>query len=243
MICASPSQAAIRIQSLGRGKIGRRRASKERARTQERERNREERQRNQRARKNKLARLELDAKLLDATDHESFVKFQEKRKQRAAIKVQKCWRLKIEARKMRASMMIGGIEVTPQMEAAVRVIQRSATHFINKKRRRWRPATMDMNRIRRSELDLKIKEYVKQPFKDPTWADNEKWLHTEALEKFHEYRLQRSDQAYAAAERKSLRRHIDRSMVVLCNLQSLSDLGGLETTFNSVAEKRRADVA
>jgi len=124
-------------------------------------------------------------------------------------------------------------EASPEMEAAARVIQRAAAYYINKKRRRWRPASLKIQSSRRMVLEHMIRDYVEKPFTDPSYANNEKWLAGEAMTKFHEYRTVRSDQAFAAAQRASARRAIDRQMLQLERLSSLRDLTTLEETFRS----------
>lgn len=222
--------AAMKIQAIARGRAGRAAVAVERVKRKEKEEANKERQKQKRARANRLQRLELDAKLLDRTDIESFNRFMEKRRERAAIKVQKCWRLKVAQRRM-AEEGVYGFEASPEMEAAARVIQRAAQHYINKKRRRWRPATLHLDTGRRMVLEHQIRDYIKKPFKDPAWANNSKWLAEEAMTKFHEYRCVRSDQAFAAAERSCARRAIDRQMLQLERLSSLKDLTTLAETF------------
>jgi hypothetical protein len=143
--------------------------------------------------------------------------------ERCCIKIQKQWRLRVATRKLKEQRHFV-MEATPEREAAARIIERAVRYHINKKRRRWRPATLTMGTERRAELNGKIRDYAHRPFKEITWENNAQWLQEQSMAKFHEYRLSRSDQALASAERLGLRRSLDRTLVKLEAMSSLRDL-------------------
>lgn len=211
------------VKAAARGREGRRAASREKSAQQKRDADLIQRREKSRARANRLHQLELEAKLLDATDIDSFERFIQKRRVRAAIKVQKRWRLHVAIRKKCNSVVVP-MEVTPEIEAATRVIQRAMKHYVNRRRRRWRPATAKLSHARRLALDAQIRDHLHRPFREASWASNSDWLREESVRRFHDYRCKRSDEAFAACERSAMRKSIDATVV---RMEMTTDFGKL----------------
>lgn len=212
-------QAAKSIQSVMRGRLVRKNMSTHRTSSNKRM-SEIQRVRNERASRGvRLQRLELEMRMLEATDADSYYKFMVKRQNRAAIKVQKMWRLKVQKKRLLKGRKID-VEVTPELEEAVIKIQRYMRHS----RKKWHPPAYPPPQPLRRDLELKIRQHLREPLKDSSMANNPEWVTKEASERFWRYRAERSKQQGDAWNRKIIKREMDN---MIARIECTQDLDSL----------------
>eukprot|EP00656_Telonema_subtile_P030079 TRINITY_DN3310_c0_g1_i5.p2 TRINITY_DN3310_c0_g1~~TRINITY_DN3310_c0_g1_i5.p2 ORF type:complete len:298 (+),score=102.94 TRINITY_DN3310_c0_g1_i5:104-997(+) len=210
-------RAALSIQKMVRGKLGRKQLPLKRQESSERSQKVQEAL----ARTHRLRRLEMERKMLESTDADSYFKFMVKRQNRAAIKVQKVWRMKVAARKILKQQKFS-IEYTPELENAVLKLQRCLRHA----RSHWRPPAYPPEPSLRQALEYKIRQHMREPTRESSWENNHEWVQKEASKRFWEYRTKRGDQQQQVWSRKMLRKEMD---TVIARIESTSDFDSLMT--------------
>lgn len=218
--------AAQLVQRVARGRLARRNVPNLKEQQEVRHAAEQQLQRQKHSREHRLQRLELEMKMMESVDTNAYVKYMVHRQNRMVIKIQKRWRMKMNKRKMLKGRGMD-IEITPQLEKAVRKIQ----DIVRRTQIRWKqpiyPPPDELN----NQLNLRIKAKLKQPLRHAEWENNPEYLETEATRKFWQYRSKRSDQQTSVWRRKVMRRDMDK---MISQIELTSELLNLTNSTSTV---------
>lgn len=229
--------AAQLVQRVTRGRLARTKVPNLKEQQQVRHATEQQLQRQRHSREHRLQRLELEMKMMESVDTNAYVKYMVHRQNRMVIKIQKRWRMKMNKRRMLKGRGVD-IEITPQLEKAVRKIQ----DIVRRTQIRWKqpiyPPPDELN----DQLNLRIRAKLKQPLPHTEWENNPDYLEKEATKKFWQYRSKRSDQQAAVWRRRVMRRDMDKMISQieltseLLNLTSCASTVELDTEQPNVLE-------
>lgn len=213
------------VQKAVRGRLARKAIPAMRTAQEEKDAQVQAQQRQKQSREHRLKRLELELKMMESCDTNAYVKFMVHRQNRLAIKIQKLWRMKVNRRKMLKARGVE-IEVTPELEKAVRKIQ----EVVRRSQIRWKQPVYPPTPELTQQLDYRIKAKLREPMPHASWENNPDWLEGEARKKFWQYRASRAEQQAAKQRRKVMRKDMEKMInqiectSVLEELPSVLDL-------------------